>query len=77
MGENKTLWQSGNWKFHKSQEGQPPLFHRGLLKDIYSVEGHFIDDLEKGRSPFLARSPDEARSCLLHPCQCDKNCFVP
>lgn len=42
------------------KEGEPPLFHRGPLKDIYSVEGHFIDELEKGRSPFLARSPDEA-----------------
>lgn len=47
------------------KEGEPPLFHRGHLKDIYAIEGHFIDELENGKSPFLARHPEEAHAFFL------------
>ncbi|CAI9771485.1 unnamed protein product [Fraxinus pennsylvanica] len=46
-------------------EGEPPLFHRGPLKDIYAIEGHFIDKLENGKSPFLVRHPDEAHTVFI------------
>ncbi|KAL2471896.1 Exostosin family protein [Abeliophyllum distichum] len=46
-------------------EGEPPLFHRGPLKDIYSIEGQFINELERGESPFVARSPEEAHTFFL------------
>ncbi|KAK6237000.1 hypothetical protein QUC31_020792 [Theobroma cacao] len=42
------------------REGDPPLFHKGPLNSIYSIEGHFIDEFDSGNSPFLARHPDEA-----------------
>ncbi|KAJ7966204.1 Exostosin family protein [Quillaja saponaria] len=42
------------------KEGEPPLFHRGPMQDIYSIEGQFIDELDSGKSPFLALKSDEA-----------------
>lgn len=42
------------------KEGETPLFHGGPMKDIYSIEGQIIDELESGNNPFLARHPDEA-----------------
>lgn len=47
------------------KEGDSPLFHNGPMNDIYSIEGQFIDELESGISPFLARSPDEALAFFL------------
>jgi xylogalacturonan beta-1,3-xylosyltransferase len=42
------------------REGEQPLFHRGPMNDIYSIEGQIIDELESGRSQFSAKNPDEA-----------------
>ncbi|OWM74773.1 hypothetical protein CDL15_Pgr004540 [Punica granatum] len=42
------------------KEGDWPLFHKGPMNDIYSIEGQFIDELESSKSPFRASSPDEA-----------------
>lgn len=47
------------------REGERPLFHSGPLKHIYGIEGQFIDELELGDSPFLARSPDEAHAFFV------------
>lgn len=47
------------------REGDPPLFHKGPLKSIYSIEGQFIDEFESGISPFLARHPDDALAFFL------------
>ncbi|CAJ1974762.1 unnamed protein product [Sphenostylis stenocarpa] len=41
------------------EEGEPPLFHNGLNKDIYATEGIFINEMEKGRY-YRTYDPDEA-----------------
>ncbi|XP_043701086.1 probable glycosyltransferase At5g20260 [Telopea speciosissima] len=46
-------------------EGEPPLVHDGPLNSIYSTEGHFIDEMESGLSPFSAHHPDEAHIFFL------------
>nr|XP_009802047.1 PREDICTED: probable glycosyltransferase At5g20260 [Nicotiana sylvestris] len=47
------------------KEGEPPLFHRGPMKEIYSIEGQFIDEMESGESPFLTNSPENATAFFL------------
>ncbi|KAL4333994.1 hypothetical protein GQ457_07G037720 [Hibiscus cannabinus] len=47
------------------KEGDAPLFHKGPLNNIYSIEGQFIDELESDTSPFLAPTPDEALAFFL------------
>ncbi|XP_040989672.1 LOW QUALITY PROTEIN: probable glycosyltransferase At5g11130 [Juglans microcarpa x Juglans regia] len=47
------------------KEGKPPILHYGSMKDIYSIEGHFIDELESGKSLFIAREPEEATAFFL------------
>ncbi|KAH1255279.1 putative glycosyltransferase [Glycine max] len=37
------------FKIFVYEEGEPPLFHNGLSKDIYATEGRFIHEMEKGR----------------------------
>lgn len=46
-------------------EGEPPLFHHGPVNNIYSIEGQFIDEMESGKSPFMASHPDEALAFFL------------
>ncbi|BAT79148.1 hypothetical protein VIGAN_02197100 [Vigna angularis var. angularis] len=41
------------------EEGEPPLFHNGLSKDIYATEGRFTNEMEKGRH-YRTYDPDEA-----------------
>ncbi|KAK6945154.1 Exostosin, GT47 domain [Dillenia turbinata] len=47
------------------KEGEAPLVHSGPMHDIYSIEGHFIDEMESGRSSFIASHPDEAHAFFL------------
>ncbi|KAE8656618.1 putative glycosyltransferase [Hibiscus syriacus] len=47
------------------KEGDAPLFHKGPVNDIYSIEGQFIDELESDISPFVAPTPDEAIAFFL------------
>ncbi|KAJ9163056.1 hypothetical protein P3X46_022771 [Hevea brasiliensis] len=47
------------------KEGEPPLFHGGPLNNIYGIEGQFIDEMERGKSHFLARKPEEAHVFFL------------
>ncbi|RDX70661.1 putative glycosyltransferase, partial [Mucuna pruriens] len=47
------------FKIFVYEEGEPPLFHNGLSKDIYGTEGRFINEMEKGRY-YRTYDPDEA-----------------
>ncbi|XP_058786444.1 probable glycosyltransferase At3g07620 [Vicia villosa] len=47
------------FKIFVYEEGEPPMFHHGLSKDIYSSEGMFINEMEKGRY-YRTYDPNEA-----------------
>ncbi|KAK7832621.1 putative glycosyltransferase [Quercus suber] len=53
------------FKLWAYREGEQPLVHDGPTKHIYSIEGHFIDEMESGKSTFMARHPDEAHVFFL------------
>ncbi|KMZ76030.1 UDP-Xyl: xylogalacturonan beta-1,3-xylosyltransferase, family GT47 [Zostera marina] len=42
------------------KEGEPPLFHIGPMKGVYSTEGMFMSEMSKPGGPFSARHPEEA-----------------
>ncbi|XP_075650764.1 putative glycosyltransferase At5g20260 [Castanea sativa] len=46
-------------------EGEQPLVHNGPLKDVYAIEGQFIDEIESYKSPFRACNPEEAHVFFL------------
>ncbi|KAK6162080.1 hypothetical protein DH2020_001921 [Rehmannia glutinosa] len=47
------------------KEGELPLFHIGPTVNIYSIEGHFLDELQSIHNPFAARHPDDATAFFL------------
>ena len=48
------------------KEGEQPLVHDGPVKDIYAIEGQFIDEMDNSKeSPFKASHPDEAHVFFL------------
>lgn len=46
------------------EEGEPPVFHNGPCKSIYSMEGNFIHMLEVNRQ-FRTRNPEKAQVFFL------------
>ncbi|KAM6568686.1 hypothetical protein CsatB_016671 [Cannabis sativa] len=46
------------------EEGEPPLFHNGPCKSIYSMEGNFIHELEMNRQ-FRTKDPQKAHVFFL------------
>ncbi|PKA54328.1 putative glycosyltransferase [Apostasia shenzhenica] len=50
------------FKVHVYEEGEPPLFHDGPCRSIYSMEGRFIYSMEMGNR-FRTRDPERA---LVH-----------
>ncbi|KAI3971014.1 hypothetical protein MKX01_024661 [Papaver californicum] len=52
------------FKIFVYEEGEPPLFHDGPCKNIYSTEGMFINTLEMDTN-FRTRDPDEAHVFFL------------
>lgn len=54
------------FKIWSYKEGEIPMFHNGPMSYIYSIEGHFMDELDSsGKSPFLARHLHEAHSFFV------------
>lgn len=53
------------FKIWTYREGDQPLVHGGPLNNIYGIEGHFIDEMESGKSHFIARHPDEAHAFFI------------
>ncbi|KAF5196700.1 Exostosin-like [Thalictrum thalictroides] len=47
------------------KEGEPPLIHDGPVNNIYSTEGQFIDEMDSGKNPLMAKHPDEAHAFFL------------
>ncbi|KAI3743474.1 hypothetical protein L1987_61184 [Smallanthus sonchifolius] len=45
------------------EEGEPPIFHNGPCKSIYSMEGNFIYHMETTK--FRARNPEKAHTFFL------------
>ncbi|XP_060215665.1 probable glycosyltransferase At5g03795 [Lycium barbarum] len=48
-----------NFKVYVYKEGEPPIFHNGPCRSIYSTEGRFIHEMEKG-SLYRTKDPDKA-----------------
>jgi hypothetical protein len=46
-------------KVYVYEEGEAPLFHDGTCKSIYSTEGKFISEMEKG-GIYRTRNPEDA-----------------
>ncbi|PIN11512.1 Acetylglucosaminyltransferase EXT1/exostosin 1 [Handroanthus impetiginosus] len=47
------------FKIYVYEEGETPIFHNGPCKDIYSTEGRFIDEMERGNH-YRTKDPEEA-----------------
>ncbi|KAI3775423.1 hypothetical protein L1987_49999 [Smallanthus sonchifolius] len=47
------------------KEGDIPLVHEGPMKCIYSVEGLFIEEMERKGNPIAANHPDEAHAFFI------------
>ncbi|KAF8397788.1 hypothetical protein HHK36_016711 [Tetracentron sinense] len=73
--EGSMYWNSN--AFHRSylemekkfkifiyEEGEPPVFHNGPCKSIYSMEGNFINKMEMDHR-FRTRNPDKAHAYFL------------
>ncbi|OUZ99244.1 Exostosin-like [Macleaya cordata] len=52
------------FKIFVYEEGEPPLFHNGPCKSIYSMEGIFISTIELDKR-FRTKNPDEAHVYFL------------
>lgn len=51
------------FKIYIYEEGDPPIFHYGPCKQIYAIEGYFIQNLEV--SNFRTRDPNQAHVYFL------------
>ena len=52
------------FKIYVYEEGEVPLFHEGPCRSIYSSEGRFIHEMERGKL-YRTKDPDEAHVYFL------------
>ncbi|PON37900.1 Exostosin-like [Trema orientale] len=52
-------------KIWNYKEGDLPMVHNGPTTYLYSIEGHFIFEMESESNPFKAKHPDEAHLFFL------------
>lgn len=53
------------FKIYVYEEGDPPLFHYGPTKNIYSTEGIFLGLIESNSSQFRTHDPKQAHLYFL------------
>ncbi|XP_044464884.1 probable glycosyltransferase At5g25310 [Mangifera indica] len=53
------------FKVYVYEEGEPPMAHDGPCKEMYSIEGRFINELEHGTTKFRTSDPDRAHVYFL------------
>nr|XP_043626090.1 probable glycosyltransferase At5g11130 [Erigeron canadensis] len=53
------------FKIWTYKEGDIPLMHNGPMKYIYSIEGDFIEEMERKGNPMVATHPDEAHAFFI------------
>ncbi|XP_026449381.1 probable glycosyltransferase At5g20260 isoform X2 [Papaver somniferum] len=53
------------FKIWSYKEGELPLVHNGPHSYLYSIEGHFIDEMDSEKNSFAAQSMDEAHAFFL------------
>ncbi|KAL9992102.1 putative xylogalacturonan beta-1,3-xylosyltransferase [Helianthus debilis subsp. tardiflorus] len=53
------------FKIWTYKEGDLPLMHYGPMKFVYSIEGDFIEEMERKGNPVVARDPDEAHAFFI------------
>ncbi|KFK38225.1 hypothetical protein AALP_AA3G084800 [Arabis alpina] len=53
------------FKIYVYEEGDPPIFHYGLCKDIYSMEGLFLNFMENDVLKYRTRDPEKAHVYFL------------
>ncbi|KAI3964063.1 hypothetical protein MKW92_014306 [Papaver armeniacum] len=53
------------FKIWTYKEGELPLVHNGPHSYLYSIEGHFIDEMEEDTNPFAASNMEEAHTFFL------------
>ncbi|KAI3987566.1 hypothetical protein MKX01_021478 [Papaver californicum] len=53
------------FKIWTYKEGELPLVHNGPHSYLYSIEGHFIDEMEEETNPFAASNMEEAHTFFL------------
>ncbi|OWM73867.1 hypothetical protein CDL15_Pgr018927 [Punica granatum] len=58
------LLMESHFKIFVYKEGEPPIFHNGVCKDIYSMEGFFINFMELD-TRFRTQEPSEAHVYFL------------
>jgi hypothetical protein len=60
LRRGRSYWEMEKWlKIFVYEEGDEPLVHNGPCKEIYAVEGRFIQELQ-GDNPFLTTNPEHA-----------------
>lgn len=47
------------FKIYVYEEGEPPMFHDGPCKSIYSTEGRFIHEMERSNT-YKTKDPEKA-----------------